>query len=278
MALETELDEEKKVAQVVEYLQGPRKKRKSYIISAFGSSFDSEVSSAIQSWVKKNYSNVATASPKHVRELSRLFSRQILLLMVDDQYCDLEELMEEIKQLKSKKHNAGTPVLFFTEDIKTLIETYHKILLPHQEADNYVSYRSLPMNQIYSRIQAAMNVRAARRSKRFNIDIPVRFFHLSKNQFIEGHLVEMSVHGGELECGEDLIFKKHDQMKIHLPVKGYLPPEMGEFFRVPARVRRVKMGGNIAALSWEHLSEVQHNQLTSFVLEYMNSQMVRMPG
>lgn len=273
--LETELDEEKKSSLVVDYLQGPRKKRKNYILSVFGKSFDPDVSSAVHGWVKKNFPNLAFTSPRNVKELTRMFSRQINLLMADDEFCDRETLLNQIKIMKSKKQNQGSPVLFFTNDVKSLIESYHKILLPYQEIDNYVSYRSMPMNQIYSRIQAAINIKATRKSRRFEINIPVRYFHLSKDRYLSGHIVEISVHGGMIHSEEDLIFKTYDQLKIHIPVKGLLPPEHGEFIRVPAKVRRVMMGGNKAAISWEYLSETQHLTLTSFVLEYVNSKMIR---
>jgi len=277
-AVETEIDDEKKSAQIVDYLQGPRKKRKNYILTAFGKNFDQDVASSVHAWVKKNFQNLAVAHPRNVRELTRMFSRQINLLILDDHFCEPERLLEEIKPLKAKKQQQATPVLFFTDDVKSLIHSYHKILLPYQESDNYVAYRSMPMVQVYSRIQAAANIHQMRRSRRFEINIPVRYFHLSNNQHMQASIVEMSVHGGAIHSTDDLIFKPNDQLKIHLPVKGYLPPGQGEFFRLPAKVRRVMMGGNKAAVSWEHLSESQHITLTKFVLEYINGQIMRMNG
>ena len=273
--LETEVDEEKRSSQIVDYLQGPRKKRKNFIVSIFGKNFDTEVKSGIASWLKKNYPNLVVTNPRNMQELARLFSRDINLLIADDQFCARDELLSEILQLKSKKHNQQTPVLFFTEDVKSLIESYHKILLPYQEIDNYVAYRSMPSKQIYSRIQASLNLKSARKSRRFDVDIPVRYFHLSKNRYIAAKVVEISVHGCIIHASEELIFRRNDQLKIHLPVKGLISPDYGEFIRVSAKVRRVMLGGNKAAVSWEYLSERQHLTLSSFILEYINVKLAR---
>lgn len=274
-ATETDQEEEKKSSLVVDYLQGPRKKRKNFIVSIFGKNFDHNISSGILLWIKKNYPSYAITNPKNIRELERIFSRQIILLIADDQFCDRNYLLDEILKLKTKKHNNGTPVLFLTDDVKSLIDSYHKILLPYQEIDNYVAYRSMSMNQICSRINASIKLKSYRKSRRFFVDINVRYFYLSKNKYLNGNIVEMSVHGAVICSTEDLIFKTNDQLKIHLPVKGYLSAENGDFIRVSAKVRRVMMGGNTAAISWEHLSESQTLILTTFVLEYINQKLMR---
>ncbi|NRA44917.1 MAG: PilZ domain-containing protein [Oligoflexales bacterium] len=272
---ETELEEEKKAAQVVEYLQGPRKKRKNYVVMAMSPNFDPDLSSNVSAYVRKNFPNLAVATPKSGEELNRLFSRQILLVLVDDTFTDLNELLHSIKYLKEKKREQSVPILFFTENVTALVKAYHEILLPYQELDNYISYRSMPLSQIYSRIQSTLNQKGARRSRRYEFDLGVKYYHLRRDGYYDGKIIEMSAHGGIIHSVKDEIFNDGDQIKIHIPIFGFMPLEYGEFMRISARVRRVLMGGSKANVSWEYLSQEQYVSLTAFILQYVNNHILR---
>lgn len=272
---ETEIEEEKKAAQVVEYLQGPRKKRKNFVVMALGANFDPDLSSNVSAYIRKNFSNLAVATPKNIDELTRLFSRQILLVLIDDRFFELKEMLESIKVLKEKKRDQTVPVLFFTENVTSLVAAYHDVLLPYQEIDNYISYRSMPLSQIYSRIQSTLNQKGARRSRRYEFDLGVKYYHLRRDAYYDGKIIEMSAHGGIIHSTKDEIFNDGDQIKIHIPIFGYLPIEHGEFMRVSAKVRRVLMGGSKASVSWEYLSQDQYVSLTAFILQYVNNHILR---
>ena len=272
---ETDAEEEKKAAQVVEYLQGPRKKRKNFVIMALGQSFDPDLSSNVSAYIRKNFPNLAVASPKNNDEFVRLFSRQIVLVLVDDNFFELKGLLESIKSLKEKKREHSVPVIFFTENVKSLVEAYHDVLLPYQELDNYISYRSMPLSQIYSRVQSTLNQKGARRSRRYEFDLTVKYYHLRRDGFFDGKLIEMSAHGGIIHSVKDEIFNEGDQIKIHIPIFGFMPIEHGEFMRVTAKVRRVLMGGSKASVSWEYLSQDQYISLTAFILHYVNNHVLR---
>lgn len=275
VAVETETDEDKKSSAVEDYLQGPRKKRKNYVITAFGKSFDPDISSGIYAFLRKNFSQLAVNSPKSEKEFSRLFTRQIVLVILEDGFGDMDSLMSSIKTLKERKNTVAIPVLFLTDNSINLIDKYHKYLMPYQEVDNYVVYRTMPMQQIIARIQTVLSQKESRRSRRYKFDIPSRYFDLKKGQYFECMIHDMSAHGAVIRSLKDEIFNEGGQLKIHIPVHNYLPPTAGEFIRLTAKIRRVLMGGNQACISWEYLSHVQYAQLTEFIIEYINHQMLR---
>ena len=269
---ETDIDEEKKNSQVVEYLQGPRRKRKNYILMAVRPNFDPDLLAAINQFVKKNFSQFALVQPKGKDELVRLFSRQIVLTMVDDSFIELDDLLFVLKEMKIKKSGLASPVLFFTENIARLINAYHKVLLPFQEMDNYLSYRTMQRAQIFARIQNSLTKKNGRNARRYKFNINVNYFNLRRDKYFNGKIIELSSQGGLLHCLEEEIFNQGDQLKLHIPLMGYLPLDVGEFIRVSGRVRRVLMGGTKAAISWEYLGEDQFIRLTDFILEYVNQQ------
>lgn len=274
MPTAAEIEEEKKQKQgVVEYLQAPKRKRKNYVLLAVGPSFDREVSAGIEVYIKKNFDQLAISIPKDEVDLKRLFSRQIVLLVIEDDFNGLERTLEIVASLKEKKKDSVIPVLFLTDRPQQLIQAYHEKLLPYQEVDNYIFYRGIPLTQIYSRIQSALNLSESRRSKRFRVNIPVSYFRLSKNQSYSGTLIDISLHGAVLLGGEDVIFSTSDQFRIQIPSLGLLPPTQGEFFKLSAVVRRVFMGGNKVGISWEYMTENQHLTILRFVSEYINQDM-----
>ena len=273
MPTDVDQDDKKQSQALVDYLQAPRKKRKNYVIVALGDMFDREIGSGIEVFVRKNFNQLAVVSPKNEKELRRLFSRQIVLLVIDDNFKPLEETIDIVVSLKQKKMAVPAPVLFLTDNAEELIRVYHRDLLAFQEVDNYVNYRSMPLAQINARVQAALNIGDSRRSRRFDVKVPVSYLHLSRNELLKGEITDISLHGCVIVAGDDTVFKTSDQFKLHIPTFGLLPPTVGDFFRMSGKVRRVFMGGNKAGLSWEHASEEQSMLLMRFITELVNQDM-----
>jgi hypothetical protein len=70
-------------------------------------------------------------------------------------------------------------------------------------------------------------------------------------------------------------FRLNDQVKLKIPGGRYLDPEAGEFINLSARVRRVFISGDMAALQFVHLNETQTQNLTKFVTAYAMEQILR---
>ncbi|MDD9950935.1 MAG: PilZ domain-containing protein [Zetaproteobacteria bacterium] len=274
-----QMDEEKKAAQLVEYLQGPRRKRKNYVIVATGQNFDVDLSHQMAVFLRKNYTNLSLALPRSDKELVRLFSRQIMLLIIDDQFMPYPELCKTLLEMKTKQktQNMSAPILFLTDRSRELIAHYSDVLSPYQEADDYIKYRGMNFAQISARIQVVLSTNTStRRAKRFKLKVPVSAYYLPHNKYVQGEIVDMSVFGAKLTItSEKLILRHRDQLKVHLPVTGHLPVESGDFVRFSAIVRRVLMGGRQAAISWEHLSMEQNLKLTKIVISYSNQEAMR---
>lgn len=266
--------DDKKTDQLVEYLQGPRRKRKNYVIFATNPAFDVDLASKIAGFVRKNFSNLSLAQPRSSKELVRLYSRQIMLLIVDDQFMPYEDLCGTLLQMKSKQktQNMAAPILFMTDKSRSLIACYSKYLSAFQETDDYIKYRGMNFAQITARINTALNSSGdVRRAKRFKYTVPVLAFYLPGNKNVQAEIMDISIYGAKISItSEQLILRHRDQFKIHLPISGHLPITEGDFIRFPAVVRRVLMGGMQAAISWEHLSAEQNLKLTKLVISYSN--------
>jgi hypothetical protein len=265
--------EEKKQQGVVDYLQAPRKKRKNYVVFAVGESFHKDTAASMEIFVRKNFPAMAIAAPKNIQDLKRLFTREISLLVIDDHFSSLDDTLDVVAYFKEKKNATLSPVLFLTEDPSRLITSYQKRLMIHQEVDNYIPYRNLPLAQIYARIQHGLNIKEARRSRRFSIVVPVKYLLLSRNKFFDGQLIDISIHGAVLKSSLEEGFKVSDQLKLHLPSFGILPNQNGEFLRLSAKVRRLFLSGDKCGISWEYISDEQHFLLTKYVTELVNRDM-----
>jgi hypothetical protein len=276
MATETETKEEKKASQIVEYLQAPRRKRKTFIVLAVPKDFDEHIIHILTQYCKNTFSQYSFIIARDTVELKRIFNRQIIALVIEDRFAMEDELVEIITTLKTKKKEYQVPVLFLTNDADALIRLYHKELLAFQEIDNYVPYVNLPHDQLCARLNEIINIKGGRRSRRFKVDIQVRYFDLRKSQYLQGRVTELSVHGGVFEIREESgILRSLDQFLIHLPTARHLAPEEGEYLRLGAKVRRVFMGGVSAGFSWENTTEQQFYNLTKIVIEMANSQIKR---
>ncbi len=265
--------ESKTVAAVSEFLTAPRKKRKNYVIMALGQRFNQATSHLIERYVKASYKNLGLSRPKNIDELRRQFGRNISLLIVDDQFTDLDALCQLIKALKVKRRDETIPVLFLTKNSEKLIAEYRRHLLAFQEVDDFCSYQGLDDKQILGRIKTGIENKNRRKARRYNTLLDVSFYHLSLDKTLKGHITDISVHGASLKSQEIERFKVGDQLKISIPIANYLSAEQGEYLRVSAKVRRVFIAGSTAAISFEYLTTTTHYRLVDFVTAMLSAKL-----
>lgn len=272
----TDLDDrpKEKGGKVADYLAAPRKKRKSYVLLALGKSTNMELSAGIEHYLRTNFKGVALSAPKSPEELFKNFSRQIVLLIFDDEFMDLNQGLEMIAELKRRKNSAQVPVLFLTRQHDKLVEAYNKILAPFHESDDYINHSRAEPNLVYSKIRFGLLNNNRRKSRRYKIDLELKYFLLTDDQLHQARLVDLSVHGGLLKS-DGRIFKLGDQLKLHIPISDVLPISEGDYLKISAKVQRVFIDGTQAGISFEHVSEKQLLTLTRYLTEYVNELAVR---
>lgn len=259
-----------------EYLQSPKKKQRKFVVFALSPHFDSDLARELEQFVANTYGRKYVMSyPRNLADLRRQFPRNIMLLIIDDEFGDLKEIAETVGELKKKKHATITPVLFLTRNPAALIETYHSALHAYQETDEYLTYPKMEASQICARIRQGIESGNRRRSRRYKVDIPITYFSLGREETHKGRILDLSVHGALLKSDDGSIFRAGDQIRINIPIAHVLPPENGEFLKISTRVRRVFIAGDMAGLSFEHLSESQVLTLASFVTTFVNRVVAR---
>ncbi len=250
---------------ISEYLQTPRKKRKNFVIMALGPNFDKDVAHTIQKFVSGRYKGLAISQPKNAKDLKRQFGRNISLLIIDDQFDEIATVMELVESLKVKRRKETIPVLFMTEDPKRLVESYNTKLAGYHEVDDYCNFKKMEANQIVGKVKTGIEQQNRRKARRYHVNIDLTFFHLTHNKSFRGNFVDMSVQGALLKSDDLARFHIGDQLKINLPISRFLGVENGEFMSISARVRRIFIGGNLAGISFEYLSERQQFLLLQYV-------------
>ena len=271
-------DDKNKGRGVVDYLQAPRKKRRSYVLVACGRHVPQDLQSGIDQFLKSQFKNYAVAYPKTPEELLRQMARQVVLLVYDDEFVDSEEGAAALKlifDLKKKKGSAPVPVLFLTRSPEILIDTYTKVLLPYQEADDYVDYERMAAAHVFSKIRSSLSSTNRRRSRRYKVEMELSYFLLDANALFPGRLVDLSIHGGLLKAEDGRTYRIGEQMKLHIPISEFLAPDEGDYLKISARVRRVFIGGSQAGISFEHITDKQLLVLTRFLTEMVNQQNAR---
>ncbi len=272
-----ELDDrpKEKGGKVADYLAAPRKKRKSYVLMALGRSAGPDLSGGIEHYLRTNFKGVAVAAPKTPAELFKNFARQIVLLIFDDEFMDLDEGLAMIAELKRRKNSGQVPVLFLTRQPDKLIDAYNKTLAPFQEMDDYINHSRVEMSHILTKVRLGLTTNNRRRSRRYKIDMPLNYYLLTDDKMHTARLVDLSVHGGLLKTDDGKIFRLGDQIKLNIPVTDVLPTHAGDFLKLSAKVQRVFIGGTQAGISFEHVSETQLFTLTKFLTEFVNDQGAR---
>lgn len=269
-------DKESKGRNVAEYLQAPRKKRRSYVLVACGDHIPQDLQAGIDQFLKSQFKNYAISHPHTHEELLKQFGRQIVLLVYDDEFIEgREQALAVVQDLKKKKGTQPVPVLFLSRAPEELIKTYSKILLPYQEVDDYVDYSRSGAAHVYSKIKTSLSAVSRRRSRRYKVDLELAYFHLDDDQFYQGRLIDLSIHGAQLKSDDGRTFKPGTQVKLHIPIGEYLSPNEGDYLKISAKVRRVFIGGSQAGISFEYVTEKQLLTLTRYLTEMVNMQNVR---
>ena len=267
--MDQKVDQEDK-AGVVDHLTSPRKKRRNFAVMAISSSFDKDLLDSIESYIRINYQYLTLVRPKSKEELRVLLSKNITVMFIDDTFLWREGVFQELKLVKQRK-GTKIPFLFLTDDEERLIDDYNKELLAFQEIDSYVNFRKLPMEQLLARVGRCISANNKRASRRYQVEIPVRYFHLTDDKQYNGHIVDISIHGAILLDASGVIFRQNEQLKINIPINNLIDFEGGEFLRVSAKVRRVMISGNRVGISWEYLSDSQLYYITNYVIAIVNN-------
>jgi DNA-binding response OmpR family regulator len=264
-----------KGGKVADYLAAPRKKRKSYVLMALGKGANLDLSAGMEHYLRTNFKGVAISAPRTPEELFKTFSRQIVLLIFDDEFMDLDQGLAMIAEMKRKKSAAPVPVLFLTRQPDRLIQSYNKNLAAFHEADDYINHARAEPAHVFSKIRLSLTNTSRRRSRRYKIDMPLNYYLLSDDKTHPAHLIDLSVHGGLLKADDGKIFRLGDQLKLNIPVTEILPKHEGDFLKISAKVQRVFIDGTQAGISFEHVSDKQLFTLTKFLTEYVNDQIAR---
>ena len=259
-----EKEEQKKAAAeaVASYLQSPRKKRKTYIVLAFGQNFDYDLAKDILNYVTRKYPGYAIAVCRTEKELRRNFARKIGLVVVNDEFMSRPDIMNLIGEVKQRKRKEGCPVLFLTREPESLLSDYHEKLLPYHETDEFVPYLKMTKDQILSRISVGVEQQNRRRSRRYKIHLGVHIDYISGGERLKGQIVDLSAHGCTISTErDDFIFKIGDQVRLMIPRLGIIPPERGDYFHLSGAVKRVFISANTAAIRFEHMTDPQFTNL-----------------
>ncbi len=281
LAPDTEVKDEdgkgKSAQVVVDYLQAPRKKRKSFIVVATGAQTDPETTQAIVRYLKASYPKFSVATPQNSEEFLRQFSRNINLLIVEDTFAGLDATLDLVKTMKQKKSESAIPVLFLTKDPDALVHAYSKKLSLWHEVDEYIVPALNPRVYLYAKIKTGIEERYRRRSRRYKMNFPVTYTLLDYgDRRFKGQIVDLSVHGAQLVSSEGHLFNPRDQLIVHLPYSSYVSDGATDVIRLSAKVRRIFISGDRAGVSWEYLSdgklELVSRMLTSVVDQSLGRQ------
>jgi len=264
--------EKEEKTNISEYLESPKKRKKNFVIIALAGCVDPRLAKVIESFVKRKYPALMVVRPKDEEEFLRYSTRKISLVIIHDQFLPIEHSMELIKGLKSERRKDVVPVLFFTEHQEDLIKTYSESLAAFQEVDDFCVYSKLNQSQILEQIKQGIDNKNRRRSRRYKVDVPSNMYSLRHDSKMDGRFIDLSVHGGLIKLSGSIDMKCDDQIKVSLPRTTEYSRQYGEFIRLSARVRRVYIGGDILAFSFENLSDEKHDELANYVLGVIKQQ------
>lgn len=261
---------------IEEFLQAPKKKRKSYIVMIVGDGVDGETVSAIQKFIKTQYPKLSLITAENAEDALRYASRNIVLAIIDDQFSSRKEALGLIRKLKESKTDGPMPTLFLTKDAAALVEEYQRELLPWHEVDEYVQFEHVPRHEIFRKIKSGVETQFRRRAKRFKVDMPVFFQILDTGEMkYAGTLLDFSLHGALIATDSGThSFSSRDQITVHLPLSKYCKGE-ADILRISARVRRVLISGNQAGLSWEYLTDDKVTLMTKLLFAIVDSALLK---
>jgi PilZ domain len=261
---------------VVEHLQAPRRKRKSFVVMATGPNIESDTVQATQRFMKTQYPKVSFVVIKSLEELVKYSNRNIILALIDDQLEDRTVTMQTIRKIKEKKTDGPMPTLFLTNNGTALVQTYKTELSHWHEVDEYIVLNESPRHALFTKIKGILDGKSQRRSRRFKISIPVSFQVLDTGEkMYEGTILDFSIHGALLSVTDDLHnFSGKDQLLIHLPIGRFVKSDT-DVFRVSARIRRVLISGAKAGITWEYMSDSKSTTMTALLAAIVDQSLAK---
>jgi len=249
-----------------DYLQAPKKKRKSFVVIAPGPNLDADGLVAIQKFISTQYPKLTIVVAKNLDELTKYASKNVMLALIDDEFNGRDQTLSAARLLKEKKSDGPLPTVFLTQDPPALIAEYQKHLPVWHEVDDYLVVGETSRQAMFSMLKSAIENRNQRRARRFKVNIPIIFQALDSGETrFQGDILDFSIHGALISVSNDAHrFSIKDQLVIHVPISQFLKGKP-DVFRVSARVRRVLISGDKAGISWEHLTEEKVATLTELL-------------
>ena len=270
------VDEKKETKnRVAELLQAPRKKRKSYIFLALGKGLPTDLASGLEQLIRTSFKQLGVTRARSLEDLKKGFSRQISLLVFDDEFLPLVDGLNLISEIKRRLNEDAVPVLFLTRDPGRLIEAYHEVLSPFHETDDYVEFVNLTNAEVLSRVRYAITSKNRRRSRRYKVDIPLKYSLLGDEKILNGRIFDLSVHGAYLRDEDGRIFQPGEQLRLRIPFGKAASLADGEYLKLSARVRRFFMVGSETGISFEYTTEEKSLALTKLITSLAIVQNVR---
>lgn len=259
-----------------DFLEAPKKKRRSFVILAPGPNLDAELSGAIKTFFASQYPQLSLIVVDSTDELMKLASRNIILILIDDEFAERSKTLSSVRFLKEKKTDGPLPSLFFTKNPAALIAEYHSKLKLWHEVDDYLSISDLSRHELFAKIKSGIQNRNQRRARRIKTNIPVMFQILeSGDHKFQGEIIDFSLHGALISCAADgHRFSLKDQLVVHFPISQFLQGK-ADIIRISGRVRRVLISGSKAGISWEHISDIKMATLTEMLTSIVNVSLAR---
>lgn len=250
---------------IEDYLTGPRKKKRDYVILASNSNHTNELKANIYDFCRKFYPSHIFNHVYSTDELSKRFNKNISILIIEDNFDDIEIIMTLVAALKKRRKDKAIPTLFITENRHQLIDNYHKYLYLYHETDDYIVYESKTNNALFTKIKTGIDEKFKRRSKRYQVSLTVEFYDLNSDENYSAKLKELSIHGGIISAPKNKIFKMGDQIKIKIPIKGDCDHKYGDFIKLTGKIKRVLIAGNEGAVQFEYMNDVQYEQINKLL-------------
>ncbi len=250
---------------IEDYLTGPRKKKRDYVILASNSSNTNDLKANISDFCRKFYPTHIFNHVNNTDELSKRFNKNISILIIEDTFDDIEIIMTLVKALKRRRKDQSIPTLFITESRIQLIDNYHKYLYLYHETDDYLVYNSQTNNELFTKVKTGIDHKFRRRSKRYQVSMEAEFYDLNSDETYEANLKELSIHGGIISAPKNKIFKMGDQIKVKLALKGDCDHRFGDFIKLTAKIKRVLIAGNEGAVQFEYMNDIQYEQINKLL-------------
>jgi PilZ domain len=264
-------------SRVAEILQGPRRKRRSYVFLALKPDLAADFGNSLEAFVKSTFKQLGVSRPETQEDFRKAFTRQISLLVYDDQFLPQDIGFEMLAELKRKSTDGAVPVLFLTRDPRNLVDVYNQRLAPFQENDDYLDIRRMSNAELFSRIKTAVQSGNQRRSRRYRANIDLTYTLLGTDLQHQAKIFDLSMHGALLRDEAGRIFHDAEQLRLSIPLGKVADLAEGEYLKLSCRVRRTFMVGKEAGVSFEYLTDEKSLILAKIITGLANAQNLKRP-